>query len=121
MNITKQQLKRIIKEELSQLREAVTADDEKRSREYWATAQGRETAKSMTRNGEPEGGLQDKSVEVWEVVQQNVEEPSFAEFLGKELETGPDPEMIMDAVQQNLNDPRFVDWLYKELSLDGYL
>ena len=122
MKITKRQLRRII-------REAWTEEDEQRSREYWAATQGRETAKSMTTPDDPAamgppqrmGAEEDKSAAVWEAVQQNVEEPSFAEFLGKELETGPDPEMIMDAVQQNLNDPRFVDWLYKELALDGYL
>ena len=113
MKITKRQLRRII-------REAVTADDEKRSREYWATAQGRETAKSMTKpDTEPGGSLQDKSTEVWEAVQQNVEESSFAKWLGEELGSGPDPEYIMDAVQQNLNDSDFVDWLYGELGLGG--
>ena len=62
---------------------------------------------------------EDKSVEVWEAVQQNVEEPSFAAWLGKELGSGPDPEYVMDAVQQNLSDSNFVDWLYDELGLGG--
>ena len=113
MKITKLQLRRII-------REAVTADDEKRSREYWATAQGRETAKSMTRPGSFASEVTDaKGTEVWEAVQQNVEEPSFAKWLGEELGSGPDPEYVMDAVQQNLNDSGFVDWLYDELGLGG--
>ena len=120
MKITKGQLRRII-------REAVTADDEKRSREYWATPQGRETAKSMTRPDDPAamgppqwmGAEEDKSVEVWEAVQQNVEEPSFAAWLGEELGSGPDPEYVMDAVQQNLNNQDFVAWLYDELGLGG--
>ena len=119
MKITKRQLRRII-------REAVTAEDEKRSREYWATAQGRETAKSLTTPdadpaamGPPQwmGATEDKSVEVWEAVQQNVEEPSFAKWLGEELGSGPDPEYIMDALQQNLNNQDFVVWLYGELGL----
>ncbi len=80
MKITKQQLRRIIKEEISQLRE-------------------------------------DKSITVMDAVQQNVDEPSFAEWLGGKLGSGPDPEMVMDAVQQNLNSPEFVDWLYNELGM----
>ena len=107
MKITKRQLKRIIKEEVQILREQLEDDPADPMGGSW-------DAPLM-------GDEEDKSVEVWEAIQQNVEEPSFAEFLGKELETGPDPEIIMDAVQQNLNDPKFVDWLYKELSLDGYL
>ncbi len=60
-----------------------------------------------------------KGTEVWEAVQQNVEEPSFAKWLGEELGSGPDPEYVMDAVQQNLSDSNFVDWLYDELGLGG--
>jgi len=61
----------------------------------------------------------DKSTAVWEAVQQNVEEPSFAAWLGEELGSGSDPEYVMDAVQQNLNNQDFVAWLYDELGLGG--
>jgi len=114
MRITKRQLRRII-------REAWTAEDEKRSREYWATPRNEDPA--AIEHGDGEGGWmgapEDKSVEVWEAVQQNVEEPSFAAWLGKELGSGPDPEYVMDAVQQNLNNQDFVVWLYDELGLGG--
>ena len=107
MKITKRQLKRIIRE----------AFDE----DFFVDREANPHDGGM--HGEPEGGwdapTEDKSVEVWEAVQQNVEEPSFAAWLGKELGSGPDPEYVMDAVQQNLNNQDFVAWLYDELGLGG--
>ena len=119
MKITKRQLRRIIKEAID--------------KDFFVDREANPHDGGMY--GEPEGGWvddpaamgrsqwmgaeEDKSVEVWEAVQQNVEEPSFAAWLGKELGSGPDPEYVMDAVQQNLNNQDFVAWLYDELGLGG--
>ena len=110
MKITKRQLRRII-------REAWSEEDEKRSREYWAEPRNEDPDPAAMGPDHWVGAAEDKSVEVWEAVQQNVEEPSFAAWLGKELGSGPDPEHVMDAVQQNLNNQDFVVWLYDELGL----
>ena len=104
MKITKRQLRRII-------REAWTEEDEQRSRAHWATPRNEDPGSFASEVTDAKG------TEVWEAVQQNVEEPSFAKWLGEELGSGPDPEYVMDAVQQNLNSPDFVDWLYNELGL----
>jgi hypothetical protein len=61
----------------------------------------------------------DRAAEAMEAVEQNLEDPSFAEWLGGELGTGSDTETVFDAVQQNINTPDFVDWLYDELGLGG--
>ena len=107
MKISKRQLRRIIKEAFD--------------KDFFVDREANPHDGGMY--GEPEGGWmgpsEDKSVEVWEAMQQNVEEPSFAAWLGKELGSGPDPEYVMDAVQQNLNNQDFVAWLYDELELGG--
>ena len=63
--------------------------------------------------------LSDKAVEVMEAVEQSLDEPSFAKWLGEILGSGSDPEYVLDAVQRNLKDSEFVDWLYDELGLGG--
>jgi hypothetical protein len=112
MRITKRQLRRIVREEI--IRESWSASDDREETSRMAPPGG-----SYAPHEDPDGPGAAKDTEVWEAVQQNVEEPSFAEWLGEELGSGPDPEMVMDAVQQNLNDSGFVDWLYNELGLGG--